>query len=121
MIFSKADAYFCLLYAGYVFSALRDPLRSLLRLHRYFAGSGEVKRHFYALFSYILHFLERRLYSQNRKKCGILNHKETLIKGIPELFGKSIGIEEPWYIRSIETKNDEVHVYVDVRDGEKLP
>ena len=46
---------------------------------------------------------------------------ETLIKGIPELFGKSIGIEEPWYIRSIETKNDEVHVYVDVRDGEKLP
>ena len=53
----------------------------------------------------------RRLYSQNRKKCGILNHMETLIKGIPELFGKSIGIEEPWYIRSIETKNDEVHVY----------
>ncbi len=32
-----------------------------------------------------------------------------------------MGIEEPWYIRSIETKNDEVHVYVAVRDGEKLP
>lgn len=46
---------------------------------------------------------------------------ETKIKGIPELFGKSIGIEEPWYIRSIETVNDEVHVYVDVRDDVWLP
>ncbi len=42
---------------------------------------------------------------------------ETKIKGIPELFGKSISIEDPWYIRSIKTVNDEVHVYVDVRDG----
>jgi transposase len=37
------------------------------------------------------------------------------------LFSQSIGIEEPWYIRSIESTNNEVHIYVDVRDGVKLP
>lgn len=45
----------------------------------------------------------------------------TKITGLTELFCKSIGIEEPWYIRSIETVNDEVHIYVDVRDEVKLP
>ena len=33
----------------------------------------------------------------------------------------SIGISEPWYIRSIETQEAEVHVYVDIREGNKLP
>ena len=38
-----------------------------------------------------------------------------------KLFEQSIGIEEPWYIRSIETKGAEVHVYVDIREGNLLP
>jgi transposase len=46
---------------------------------------------------------------------------ETKIEGMTELFSRSIGIEEPWYIRSIESKNNEVHIYVDVRDGVMLP
>ena len=46
---------------------------------------------------------------------------ETKITGLTELFCKSIGIAEPWYIRSIETVKDEVHIYVDVRDEVKLP
>ena len=46
---------------------------------------------------------------------------ETRISGLTELFSQSIGISEPWYIRSIETKGEEVHIYVDIRDGNLLP
>lgn len=46
---------------------------------------------------------------------------EARIDGMTSLFSRSIGIEEPWYIRSIESKNDEVHIYVDIRDGVMLP
>lgn len=46
---------------------------------------------------------------------------EANITGMTELFNQSIGITEPWYIRSIETVNNEVHVYVDIRDGNILP
>ena len=46
---------------------------------------------------------------------------ETKIRGLTKLFEQSIGVEEPWYIRSIETKDAEVHVYVDIRDGNLLP
>lgn len=42
---------------------------------------------------------------------------ETRISGLTKLFEQSIGIKEPWYIRSIETKDAEVHVYVDIREG----
>lgn len=45
---------------------------------------------------------------------------ETRISGLTKLFEQSIGIEEPWYIRSIETKGAEVHVYVDIREGNLL-
>lgn len=38
-----------------------------------------------------------------------------------KLFEQSIGIKEPWYIRSIETQGAEVHVYVDIRNGNMLP
>lgn len=38
-----------------------------------------------------------------------------------KLFEQSIGVREPWYIRSIETEGAEVHVYVDVREGNMLP
>ena len=37
------------------------------------------------------------------------------------MFSESIGVAEPWYIRSIETQGTEVHVYVDIRDGNMLP
>lgn len=47
--------------------------------------------------------------------------KETKISGLTELFAQSIGVEDPWYIRSIETKGAEVHVYVDIREGNMLP
>ena len=46
---------------------------------------------------------------------------EAKIAGMTTLFSRSIGIEEPWYIRSIESENNEVHIYVDVRDGVMLP
>lgn len=46
---------------------------------------------------------------------------EAKIEGMTSLFSQSIGIEEPWYIRSIESTNNEVHIYVDVRDGIMLP
>lgn len=46
---------------------------------------------------------------------------EARIDGMTSLFSRSIGIEEPWYIRSIESRNDEVHIYVDVRNGIMLP
>ena len=46
---------------------------------------------------------------------------ETRISGLTKLFEQSIGIKEPWYIRSIETKDAEVHVYVDIREGKFLP
>jgi transposase len=46
---------------------------------------------------------------------------EARIDGMTSLFSQSIGIEEPWYIRSIESQDSEVHIYVDVRDGVKLP
>lgn len=46
---------------------------------------------------------------------------QTRISGLTELFSQSIGISEPWYIRSIETKGEEVHIYVDIRDGNLLP
>lgn len=46
---------------------------------------------------------------------------EARIEGMTSLFSRSIGIEEPWYIRSIESRNNEVHIYVDVRDGVMLP
>lgn len=46
---------------------------------------------------------------------------EAQIKGMTSLFSQSIGIEEPWYIRSIESRDNEVHIYVDVRDGVMLP
>ena len=46
---------------------------------------------------------------------------EAKIEGMTSLFSQSIGIEEPWYIRSIESTNSEVHIYVDVRDGVMLP
>lgn len=39
---------------------------------------------------------------------------ETKIKRIPELFGRAVLIEEPWYISSIEMVSDEVHMYIDV-------
>ena len=42
---------------------------------------------------------------------------ETRISGLTKLFEQSIGVEEPWYIRSIETKDAAVHVYVDIREG----
>ncbi len=45
---------------------------------------------------------------------------ETRISGLTELFSQSIGMREPWYIRSIETKDGEVHVYVDIREGNLL-
>lgn len=38
-----------------------------------------------------------------------------------KLFEQSIGITEPWYIRSIETQDAEVHIYVDIREGNMLP
>lgn len=46
---------------------------------------------------------------------------ETKISGLTELFSQSIGIVEPWYIRSIETQGAEVHIYVDIRNGNLLP
>lgn len=46
---------------------------------------------------------------------------EAKIKGLTNLFSQSIGIEEPWYIRSIESKDTEVHIYVDIRDGVMQP
>lgn len=46
---------------------------------------------------------------------------EAKISGLTKLFEQSIGIEEPWYIRSIESKDMEVHVYVDIREGNLLP
>lgn len=46
---------------------------------------------------------------------------ETRIIGLTNLFSLSIGLEEPWYIRSIETHGAEVHIYEDVRDGNTLP
>lgn len=46
---------------------------------------------------------------------------ETRISGLTKLFEQSIGVTEPWYIRSIETKDAAVHVYVDIRDGNLLP
>jgi len=46
---------------------------------------------------------------------------EAKIEGMTSLFSQSIGIVEPWYIRSIESQNNEVHIYVDVRDGVQLP
>ena len=46
---------------------------------------------------------------------------QTRISELTELFSQSIGISEPWYIRSIETKGEEVHIYVDIRDGNLLP
>lgn len=46
---------------------------------------------------------------------------ETKITGLTKLFEQSIGIVEPWYIRSIETQGAEVHVYVDIREGNLLP
>ena len=46
---------------------------------------------------------------------------ETKINGLTDLFSQSIGVVEPWYIRSIETQGAEVHVYVDIRDGNLLP
>ena len=45
---------------------------------------------------------------------------ETRITGLTDLFSQSIGVSEPWYIRSIETQGAEVHVYVDIRDGNLL-
>lgn len=44
---------------------------------------------------------------------------EAKIEGMTSLFSQSIGINEPWYIRSIESTNNEVHIYIDVRDGVK--
>lgn len=46
---------------------------------------------------------------------------ETRISGLTELFSRSIGISEPWYIRSIETQGAEVHIYVDIREGNLQP
>lgn len=46
---------------------------------------------------------------------------ETKISGLTDLFSQSIGIVEPWYIRSIETQGAEVHIYVDIRNGNLLP
>lgn len=46
---------------------------------------------------------------------------ETRIQGLTDLFSQSIGIAEPWYIRSIETQGAEVHIYVDIRNGNLLP
>jgi Transposase and inactivated derivatives len=46
---------------------------------------------------------------------------ETRIRGLTDLFNQSIGLEEPWYIRSIETEGAEVHVYVDIREGNMMP
>jgi len=46
---------------------------------------------------------------------------ETKISGLTDLFSESIGVVEPWYIRSIETQGAEVHVYVDIRNGNLLP
>ena len=46
---------------------------------------------------------------------------EMRISGMTDLFSQSIGLVEPWYIRSIETQNMEVHVYVDIREGNMLP
>ena len=45
---------------------------------------------------------------------------ETKIRGLTNLFSQSIGVVEPWYIRSIETQGTEVHVYVDIRNGNLL-
>jgi len=41
---------------------------------------------------------------------------ELKVTGIMGIFEQSLGIEEPWFIRSVETVNNEVHIYVDVRD-----
>ena len=46
---------------------------------------------------------------------------ETKIRGLTKLFEQSIGIEEPWYIRSIESRDEAVHVYVDIREGNLMP
>ena len=46
---------------------------------------------------------------------------ETKISGLTKLFNQSIGVVEPWYIRSIETQGTEIHVYVDIRDGNLQP
>jgi transposase len=49
-----------------------------------------------------------------------MKEMEAKIEGLTSLFGRSIGVEEPWYIRSIESTNSEVHIYVDVRDGNQM-
>jgi len=46
---------------------------------------------------------------------------EAKIEGMTALFGQSIGIVEPWYIRSIESRDNEVHIYVDIREGVQQP
>jgi len=46
---------------------------------------------------------------------------EAPINGMTALFSQSIGLKEPWYIRSIESRNNEVHIHVDVRNGTQLP
>lgn len=46
---------------------------------------------------------------------------ETRISGLTNLFSESLGLEEPWYIRSIETQGAEVHIYVDIREGNMRP
>jgi transposase len=46
---------------------------------------------------------------------------ETRISGLTELFSQSIGLKKPWYIRSVETKGAEVHIYVDIQEGNMLP
>jgi transposase len=46
---------------------------------------------------------------------------ETRIKGLTTLFSQSLEISEPWYIRSIETQDNAVHIYVDIRDGNMMP
>lgn len=46
---------------------------------------------------------------------------EAYIKGLTSLFSQSLEIVEPWYIRSIETQDEAVHIYVDIREGNMMP
>jgi transposase len=46
---------------------------------------------------------------------------EARISGLTDLIGQSIGVAKPWYIRSIETEGAEVHIYVDIQEGNMQP
>ena len=46
---------------------------------------------------------------------------ELRVSGITDLLSASLNISEPWYIRSVETREAAVHIEVSIRGGNKLP